>query len=52
MVQSPFEMVAAATVLHLAHPVDMTTREAAEALQPVVGRLGQDLFAVGIIGAG
>ena len=45
-------MVAAASVLHLAHPVDMTTREAAEALQPVVGRLGQDLFAVGIIGAG
>jgi Mn2+/Fe2+ NRAMP family transporter len=45
-------MVAAASVLHLSHPVDMTTREAAEALQPVVGRLGQDLFALGIIGAG
>lgn len=45
-------MVAAASVLHLAHPVDMTTREAAEALRPLVGSLGQDLFALGIVGAG
>jgi Mn2+/Fe2+ NRAMP family transporter len=45
-------MVSSASVLHLAHPVDMTTREAAEALRPVVGNLGQALFALGIIGAG
>jgi len=45
-------MVASASVLHFAHPVDMTTREAAEALRPVVGNLGQDVFALGSIGAG
>lgn len=45
-------MVASASVLHLAHPVDMTTREAADALRPVVGNLGEDLFALGIVGAG
>lgn len=45
-------MVASASVLHFSHPVDMTTREAAEALRPIVGSLGQDLFALGIIGAG
>jgi Mn2+/Fe2+ NRAMP family transporter len=45
-------MVAAGSVLHLASPVDMTTREAAEALRPVVGDLGPVLFAIGIIGSG
>ncbi len=45
-------MVAAASVLRLPHPVDMTTRQAAEALRPVVGNLGEDLFALGIVGAG
>jgi Mn2+/Fe2+ NRAMP family transporter len=45
-------MVAAGSVLHFAHPVDMTTRQAAEALRPAVGDWGTVLFAVGIIGAG
>lgn len=45
-------MVAAGSVLHLDRPVDMTTRQAAEALRPVVGDLGPILFAVGIIGSG
>jgi Mn2+/Fe2+ NRAMP family transporter len=45
-------MVAAASVLHLDQPVDMTTRQAAEALRPVVGDWGIVLFAVGIIGSG
>lgn len=45
-------IVAAASVIHLPHPVDMTTRQAAEALRPVVGDFGQVLFALGIIGAG
>ncbi len=45
-------MVAAASVLHLAQPVDMTTRQAADALRPVVGDLGPILFSVGIIGSG
>ena len=45
-------MVAAASVLHLNHPVDMTTRQAAEALRPVVGDWGMLLFALGIIGSG
>lgn len=45
-------MVAAGSVLHLDRPVDMTMRQAAEALRPVVGDLGPVLFAVGIIGSG
>jgi len=45
-------MVASASVLHLAHPADMTTRQAAEALSPVVGSIGTILFAIGIIGSG
>jgi Mn2+/Fe2+ NRAMP family transporter len=45
-------IVAAGSVLHLASPVDMTTRQAAEALRPAVGDFGQVLFALGIIGAG
>jgi Mn2+/Fe2+ NRAMP family transporter len=45
-------IVAAGSVLHLAHAQDMTTRQAAEALRPAVGNLGQALFALGIIGAG
>ncbi len=45
-------MVAAGSVIHLPAPVDMTTRQAAEALRPAVGDYGQILFALGIIGAG
>ncbi len=45
-------MVASASVLRLPHAVDMTTHQAAEALRPVVGSLGEDLFALGIVGAG
>lgn len=45
-------MVAAGSVLHLDHPIDMTTRQAAEALRPVVGELGPLLFAIGIVGSG
>ncbi|HYY70070.1 MAG TPA: divalent metal cation transporter [Terriglobales bacterium] len=45
-------MVAAASVLHLRQPVDMTTRQAAEALRPVVGDWGTALFSLGIIGSG
>ena len=45
-------MVAAASVLHLNHPVDMTTRQAAEALRPVVGDFGTLIFALGIVGSG
>ncbi len=45
-------MVAAASVLHLDHAVDMTTRQAAEALRPVVGDFGTLIFALGIIGSG
>lgn len=45
-------VVAAAMVLHLPQPVDMTTRQAAAALTPAVGNLGTLLFAIGIIGAG
>jgi Mn2+/Fe2+ NRAMP family transporter len=45
-------LVAAASVLHLPHPIDMTTRQAAMALEPAVGALGPALFALGIIGAG
>jgi Mn2+/Fe2+ NRAMP family transporter len=45
-------IVAAGSVLHLPHPIDMTTRQAAEALRPAVGDWGTVLFAVGIVGAG
>jgi Mn2+/Fe2+ NRAMP family transporter len=45
-------MVAAASVLRLPQPVDMTTLQAAAALRPVAGDWGTVLFAVGIIGAG
>lgn len=45
-------LVAAASVLHLKAPTEMTTRQAAMALQPAVGELGAILFAIGILGAG
>ncbi len=45
-------VVAAAMVLKIPSPIDMTTRQAAAALSPAVGSLGVLLFAVGIIGAG
>ncbi|MGZ4811684.1 MAG: NRAMP family divalent metal transporter [Terriglobales bacterium] len=45
-------MIAAASVLHLSNPVDMTIRQAAEALRPAVGSFGTILFAIGIIGSG
>ncbi len=45
-------VVAAAAVLHLPQPIDMTTRQAAEALRPAVGDYGPIIFSVGIIGAG
>jgi len=45
-------IIAAGSVLHFAGPTDMTTRQAAEALRPVVGNLGSILFAIGIIGSG
>ncbi|MCU1311133.1 MAG: Mn2+ and Fe2+ transporter of the family [Candidatus Angelobacter sp.] len=45
-------MIAASAVLHLPHPVDMTTKQAAEALRPAVGPLGPVVFAIGIIGSG
>lgn len=45
-------IVAVGSVLRLPQAQDMTTRQAAEALYPVVGNFGQALFALGIIGAG
>ena len=45
-------IVAAASVLRLPHPIDMTTIQAADALRPAAGGYGRLLFAVGIIGAG
>ena len=45
-------IIAAGSVLHLPHPVDMTTHQAAEALRPAVGDWGTMLFALGIAGAG
>jgi len=45
-------MVAAATMLHVRLPGDLTARMAAAALAPAVGSLGSVLFALGIIGAG
>lgn len=45
-------IVSSASVLHIGHPTDITTRQAAHALAPAVGDFGAILFAVGIIGAG
>jgi Mn2+/Fe2+ NRAMP family transporter len=45
-------MVAAGSVLHFDHAIDMTPRQAAQALQPVVGEWGTLLFALGIVGSG
>jgi Mn2+/Fe2+ NRAMP family transporter len=45
-------IIAAASVLHFGHAVDMTTRQAAEALRPAVGDWGPLVFAIGIIGSG
>jgi Mn2+/Fe2+ NRAMP family transporter len=45
-------IVAAGTVLHISNASEMTMRQAAEALRPVVGDLAPYLFALGIIGAG
>jgi len=45
-------IVAAGSVLHFSQPVDLTVRQAAEALRPVVGGWGMLVFAVGIIGSG
>lgn len=44
--------IAAAAVLHVPHAVDMTTKQAAEALRPVAGDWGALVFALGILGAG
>jgi Mn2+/Fe2+ NRAMP family transporter len=44
--------VAAGSVLHPREPIDMTTRQAAEALRPAVGGFGGIVFAIGIIGSG
>ncbi len=45
-------MVAASAVLHLDRAIDLTTRQAADALRPAVGDWGPILFAIGIIGSG
>jgi Mn2+/Fe2+ NRAMP family transporter len=45
-------VVAAGSVLHMAHPTDMSTTQAAAALRPVVGQWGELVFALGIVGAG
>ena len=45
-------MIAAASVLHLKNPADMTVTQAAQALRPAAGELGTLLFAIGIIGSG
>lgn len=45
-------IVAAASVLRIAKPMDMTTVQAADALRPAVGDLGPIVFSLGIIGAG
>jgi Mn2+/Fe2+ NRAMP family transporter len=45
-------MIAASAVLHFDHAPDMTTRQAADALRPVVGDWGPIVFAIGIIGSG
>jgi Mn2+/Fe2+ NRAMP family transporter len=45
-------IIASSAVLHLSHAVDMTTKQAAEALRPAVGPWGPIAFAIGIIGSG
>jgi Mn2+/Fe2+ NRAMP family transporter len=45
-------IVAAGSVLHFSQSVDLTVRQAADALRPVVGNWGMLVFAVGIIGSG
>jgi Mn2+/Fe2+ NRAMP family transporter len=45
-------IVAAGSVFHLASPTDMTMRQAADALRPVVGTWGPVMFSLGIIGSG
>jgi len=45
-------IIAAGSMLHFEHPVDMTTRQAAEALRPIAGDWGMLIFAIGIVGAG
>ena len=45
-------IVAAGSVLHFSSPVEMTTRQAALALQPAVGAWGPIIYSLGIIGAG
>src|SRR6266571_2091487 len=45
-------IVAAASVLQLPHPIDMSTRQAADALRPAAGSLGPLFFSLGIIGSG
>lgn len=45
-------IIAAGSVLHFDHPVDMTTRQAAEALRPIAGDWGPLVFGLGIFGAG
>ncbi len=45
-------IVAAGSVLHMPHPQDMTTMQAAQALRPAVSGYGQYVYALGIIGAG
>jgi Mn2+/Fe2+ NRAMP family transporter len=45
-------IVAAGSVLRIPNATDMTTRQAAAALQPAVGPWGQIIFALGILGAG
>ena len=43
--------IIASSQMHIANPMSMTTREAAQALSPL-GELGPILFAIGIIGSG
>ncbi len=45
-------MVASASVLHLGNAADMSTRQAAQALEPAVGKLGVYVFGLGIVGSG
>jgi Mn2+/Fe2+ NRAMP family transporter len=45
-------MLAASAVLHFSNAPQMTTRQAADALRPVVGDWGPTVFAIGIIGSG
>jgi len=45
-------IVSSASVLHISGASDLTTAEAAKALNPAVGGFGAILFAVGILGSG